>query len=157
MNLQQALACGGEKAAAKQTTRIEPGMNTESQPRGPCPCGSRLAYARCCWRWHAGEAAADAESLMRSRYAAYVLKLKDYLLATWHPQTRPRELDLAASPRWLGLKVLRHEASGADAAIVEFSARCKAGGRTREMHEVSRFVRENGRWFYVDGDICTRE
>ncbi len=89
---------------------------------------------------------------MRSRYSAFVLKLEDYLLATWHPRTRPRLLDLGSAPRrWLGLKVLRHE-TGTGGAIVEFIARYKAGGCVHELHETSRFVREEGRWLYVDGD-----
>ena len=88
---------------------------------------------------------------MRSRYTAYVLKLDDYLLATWHASTRPRELDFGSAPlRWLGLKVLRHESAGDGAAIVEFIARYKAGGRAHEFREASRFVREEGRWLYVD-------
>jgi SEC-C motif domain protein len=129
-------------------------MKTSDHPRGPCPCGSHMAYARCCWPWHAGEAAPDAERLMRSRYAAYVLKLEDYLLATWHPRTKPAALDLADAPtRWLGLKVLRHEAADDDTAIVEFVARYKAGGRTQDFREVSRFVREHGRWLYIDGAV----
>jgi SEC-C motif domain protein len=92
---------------------------------------------------------------MRSRYTAYVLKLDGYLLATWHPTARPRELDLASSPRrWLGLKVLRHEAHPAGTAIVEFIALYKASGRAHELRETSRFVREDGRWFYVDGSVA---
>ena len=88
---------------------------------------------------------------MRSRYTAFVLGFEDYLLASWHPRTRP--LDFAGSPRrWLGLKVLPHEAGTADSAIVEFIARYKAGGRANELHETSRFVREGGRWLYVDGN-----
>lgn len=91
---------------------------------------------------------------MRSRYAAYVLKLEDYLLATWHPRTRPTELNLAgSSTRWLGLKILRHETVTAESAIVDFAARYKAGGRTHELREVSQFVHEHGRWLYVDGAI----
>ncbi len=126
-------------------------MKSDGRYRGPCPCGSRQSYERCCQRWHGGEAAPDAEALMRSRYTAYVLKLEDYLLATWHPGTRPKELDLASAPRrWVGLKVLRHEAGAADAALVEFFARYKAGGRAHELHETSRFVREDGRWLYVE-------
>ncbi len=90
---------------------------------------------------------------MRSRYTAFVLGFEDYLLASWHPRTRRHELDLAGSPRrWLGLKVLRHEAGTPDSAIVEFIARYKAGGRVNELHETSRFVREGGRWLYVDGN-----
>lgn len=92
---------------------------------------------------------------MRSRYAAYSLELADYLLATWHPSTCPAGLDLAAPPvpRWIGLKVLRHAASGPDRAEVEFVARYRLGGRAHRLHETSRFVREDGRWYYVDGDI----
>lgn len=92
---------------------------------------------------------------MRSRYSAYVLGLEPYLLATWHPSTRPASLDLAAGvpTQWIGLEVKRHVATGSDAATVEFVARYKVGGRAHRMHELSRFVRENGRWFYVDGDV----
>jgi SEC-C motif-containing protein len=130
-------------------------MTAKNQFRGPCPCGSRLAYERCCQRWHGGEAAPDAEALMRSRYAAYVLQLEDYLLATWHPGTRPAELSPGAlKRRWLGLKVLRHEAPLPDSAIVEFIASYKASGRAHEVRETSRFVREDGRWLYVDGAIA---
>ena len=91
---------------------------------------------------------------MRSRYSAYVLKLADYLLATWHPSTRPSELDLAADDsKWLGLDVKRHEVQDDDRAMVEFVARCRIAGRGHRLHELSRFVREDGRWFYVDGDL----
>lgn len=88
---------------------------------------------------------------MRSRYSAYVMKLEHYLLATWHPNTRPAALDLADdASKWLGLEVKRHEES-ADTAIVEFVARYKIVGRAHRLHEISRFVREHERWFYVDG------
>lgn len=92
---------------------------------------------------------------MRSRYAAYVLRLHEYLLATWHPSTRPAELDLSADPaKWLGLEVRRHVVADADHAGVEFVARCRIGGRGHRLHERSRFVREDGRWFYVDGEFA---
>ena len=124
------------------------------QPQPSCPCGLSRPYEACCGALHAGAAAADAESLMRSRYAAYVLGCEDYLLATWTPATRPERLDLDAEPaaKWLGLEVRRHESTGADTAIVEFVARYKIGGRACRLRETSRFVRENGRWYYVDGD-----
>ncbi|MBI4742376.1 MAG: YchJ family protein [Betaproteobacteria bacterium] len=121
----------------------------------PCYCGARQTYAECCGRIHAGEAAPTAEALMRSRYSAYVLALEPYLLATWHPGTRPPQLDLVADDhtKWLGLEIKRHQASGADSAVVEFIARFKTGGRAQRMHELSRFVRAEGRWFYVDGEF----
>lgn len=91
---------------------------------------------------------------MRSRYSAYVLKLEDYLLATWHSDTRPSELDLAADDtKWLGLDVKKHIRHDATHATVEFVARYRIAGRGHRLHETSRFVCEDGRWFYVDGDI----
>jgi SEC-C motif-containing protein len=128
-------------------------------PANPCPCGTTRAYADCCGRYIDGPAAAlDAESLMRSRYTAYTLGRETYLLATWHASTRPGRLALAlqAPVKWLGLEVRQHAANAADPhhATVEFVARHKAGGRAQRLHETSRFVREDGRWFYVDGDIA---
>ena len=91
---------------------------------------------------------------MRSRYAAYVLKLEDYLLATWHASTRPSELDLAADDsKWLGLEVRAHQLQDASHATVEFVARYRIAGRGHRLHELSRFVREDGRWYYVDGEF----
>ena len=91
---------------------------------------------------------------MRSRYCAYVQRLEDYLLATWHPSTRPSALNLAAepAPKWLGLDV-RAQTHADDTATVEFVARCRVGGRAQRLHEISRFVREDGRWYYVSGEI----
>jgi SEC-C motif-containing protein len=122
----------------------------------PCPCGLPARYEDCCGRYHAGPLhlqAPTAEALMRSRYSAFALDLTDYLLATWHASTRPQHLD-ANEPglKWLGLEVRRHSTLDADHATVEFVARSKLGGRARRLHELSRFAREDGRWFYVDGD-----
>jgi SEC-C motif domain protein len=126
----------------------------------PCPCDSGFAYAECCGRFHSGAlhlAAPDAATLMRSRYSAFVLGLNDYILATWHASTRPAQLEAPPSGhRWIGLNVRRHEADAGSApehATVEFIARGKVGGRAYRLHEVSRFVREGGRWFYVDGEL----
>lgn len=90
---------------------------------------------------------------MRSRYSAYVMGLHDYLWQTWHPSQRPETLaPPEAGLRWLGLEVRKHLADG-DSATVEFVARSKLGGRAQRLHETSRFVREGGRWYYVDGDV----
>ena len=123
-----------------------------------CPCASGKAYPDCCGRLHSGaETASTAEALMRSRYSAYVLGLDAWLLATWHPSTRPAALDLAAGPatKWLGLDIRRRQALGDERALVEFVARYRVAGRGHRLHEVSRFVREEGRWYYVDGDVVT--
>jgi SEC-C motif-containing protein len=123
----------------------------------PCPCGLPRRYADCCGRWHGGPLhlqAPDAEALMRSRYTAFVLDRRDYLRDTWHPSTRPAVLeDPPPGLRWLGLEVRRHVGTDADHATVEFVARSKLGGRASRLHEVSRFVREDGRWTYLDGEL----
>jgi len=89
---------------------------------------------------------------MRSRYSAYVLKLEDYLLASWHPTTRPQQLDLANdTTKWLGLQIKTVVETGPDKASVEFVARYKLNGKAERLHELSRFVRKDGRWYYLDG------
>ena len=125
-----------------------------------CPCRSpadALPWAACCGCYHAGPLhlqAPNAEALMRSRYSAFVRDALDYLLATWHPSTRPAALEPnQPGLKWLGLEVRRHTATDADHATVEFVARHKLGGRAERLHELSRFVREEGRWYYVDGDV----
>lgn len=126
------------------------------KPHTPCPCGSEKTYADCCGPWHAGLAAGvhalTPEALMRSRYSAYVTGHIEYLLATWHPSTSPGELELWPV-KWLGLEVHYTEAEG-DAGVVEFVARHRdSSGRAQRLHETSRFVRQDGRWYYIDGQI----
>ncbi|MBI1174549.1 MAG: hypothetical protein GC139_04695 [Sideroxydans sp.] len=121
-----------------------------------CPCGSGQAFSSCCARYIDGDAAAQtAEALMRSRYTAYTLQREEYLLATWHPSTRPVRLSLAEEvpTKWLGLAVKRHEQQDVEHAVVEFVARYKVHGRAHRLHETSRFVREAGHWFYLDGEV----
>ena len=120
----------------------------------PCPCGTGKSYETCCQPWHLGTPAPNAEGLMRSRYTAYVLGLEDYLLKTWHPDTRPTTLDLAkdAETRWLGLQVKSFLQTG-ETATVGFVARYKVAGKAHRLSELSSFVRIDGQWFYVDGII----
>ena len=121
-----------------------------------CPCGSGRPLADCCGPLiGAAVAAPTAEALMRSRYTAYVLGQEAYLLATWHATTRPAAVDLREEPRprWIGLDIRRHEQRDGAHAEVEFVARYRLGGRAHGLHETSRFLREGGSWFYVDGDL----
>ncbi len=118
-----------------------------------CPCGSAAPYAGCCGRWHHGPQrllAPTAEALMRSRYSAYVLGLHEYLLDTWHANTRPAAIE-AQDPqlRWLGLELRRCSQDDADHATVEFVARSKLGGRAHRLHETSCFERIDGHWLYL--------
>ena len=121
--------------------------------KAACPCGSGQTYAACCGPWHAGlnqgQHAPTPEALMRSRYSAYGLGLLDYLLATWHPSTAPGDLELPPV-KWLELDIRHAEATG-DVGVVEFVARLRDQGRGARLHEISRFVREDGRWLYIDG------
>ena len=126
----------------------------------PCPCGRKegrsglLPYVRCCGMFIGqGQTAPDAETLMRSRYSAFALGESTYLLNTWHASTRPHSLDLESDVKWLGLEVRSRQDIDADHAEVEFVARSRHGGRGHRLHERSRFVKEEGRWFYVDGDL----
>lgn len=116
-----------------------------------CPCGSGALYQDCCEPYHLTLSAPNAEKLMRSRYSAYVLGLEEYLLNTWHPNTRPQALNLKQDrTQWLGLEVKRFEPND-EQAIVEFIARYKINGKAGKMQETSRFKRIATRWFYVDG------
>ncbi|GAA4033054.1 YchJ family protein [Actimicrobium antarcticum] len=118
-----------------------------------CPCGGP-DYASCCGRYiDGGIPAPDAEQLMRSRYTAYTRNDEQYIGATWAARTRPADLATAGdSTQWLGL-TLRNSSTDGDSAIVEFVARYKINGRAHRLHEVSRFVREEGCWFYLDGSF----
>ena len=121
-----------------------------------CPCGSGRPLADCCGPYLSGQSLPEtAETLMRSRYSAFATGQADYLLATWHPTTRPATLALEAGIRWLGLRILSTEAGGAtdQEGWVTFVARSKFQGRAQRLQERSRFVRERGRWFYVDGEL----
>jgi SEC-C motif domain protein len=130
--------------------------------QGPCPCGRvdarkrPVPFVRCCGPLladHAQRPAPDAEALMRSRYTAFVLEDAEYLLATWHPSTRPAEVGFEPGIKWLGLDVREHAVLDATHAEVEFVARSRVAGRAHRLHERSRFVCEDGRWFYVDGEM----
>ena len=130
-------------------------MKANLLDRHPCPCGKPLTLPRCCGRYIGTDTPApDAESLMRSRYSAFVLMDREYLLQTWHPSKRPAQLELDPATRWLGLEVRGRRQADATHAEVEFVARCRdASGKATRIHERSRFVNENGRWFYLDGDM----
>jgi SEC-C motif-containing protein len=121
-------------------------MNAKSQP---------LRYGDCCGRYLESDALApDAESLMRSRYCAFVLEREPYLLATWHASHRPTSIAFESGVKWLGLEVRQHRPVDAENAEVEFVARQKPMGASAvRLHERSRFVREGGRWLYLDGNL----
>jgi SEC-C motif-containing protein len=129
---------------------------TVSSDQENCPCLSGEQYGQCCGRFHRGAAeAATAEQLMRSRYSAFALLDTDYLLRTWHPRTAPAELELDPGMQWRRLDILSTSRGGPldTEGMVEFKAYYRHGGERGVLHEASRFLRENRRWLYLDGDV----
>ncbi|PCH63628.1 MAG: hypothetical protein COC19_00815 [SAR86 cluster bacterium] len=126
-------------------------------PSSPCPCTSGKSYTRCCGPLHNRSAVAKTpKQLMRSRYSAYALGGHgDYLLESWHPDSRPRvnaESLSAKTLNWQALKILHTSQSGND-AVVEFEARfTEVDGSAGRHHEVSRFIRLHGKWLYVNAE-----
>lgn len=121
-----------------------------------CPCNSGAAYTACCQPLLTGTGhAATAATLMRSRYTAYVTHNVEYLLNSWHPSTRPAHFDPSSIPDWHDLRIVRTEAGLENdrQGIVEFIATALSQRNAFTLHEVSRFIKEEGQWFYVDGDI----
>lgn len=131
-----------------------------AKSQNTCPCGSGIDFESCCGRYISGnQDAPTAATLMRSRYTAYVVADEKYLLDTWHRSTRPGELGLQRdiSPKWIGLDIkkakngLENDTEG----TVEFVARYKVNGKAERLHEVGRFCKEQGKWYYLDGDLKT--
>ena len=121
-------------------------------PDDRCPCLSGETFGACCGRFLLGGAdAPTAEQLMRSRFSAFAVGDAEYLLATWHPSTRPAEMELDPSLSWYRLDVVRRERGGPldRDGIVEFIAHYRHGSERGRLQEVSRFVRDGGRWMYV--------
>lgn len=90
---------------------------------------------------------------MRSRYTAYVVGAVDHLLRTWHPRTRPVDLDLTGGPEWVGLEVTEVIAGGdgdSEGQVV-FAAHWRSGSESGVLRERSTFTRRGGRWMYVSG------
>jgi SEC-C motif-containing protein len=125
-----------------------------------CPCGSGADYSGCCEPLHHGSPAVTAEALMRSRFSAFALRstnprLDGYLLASWHPSTRPATLELDDGTVWRRLQIVDIVAGGADdeTGVVEFRASYRGDdGTAGVLHERSRFVRVDGLWRYLDGE-----
>lgn len=136
-------------------------MSTSSSPGyddgARCPCLSGELFGDCCGKVHAdraagGPGAVTAEALMRSRYSAYSLGNVEYLLDSWHPSTRPTTLELDPDMAWRRLDIVDTVAGGPfdDTGIVEFAAHYRIDGERGVQRERSSFVREDGRWYYVD-------
>jgi SEC-C motif-containing protein len=134
-------------------------MDAPGSKQQPCFCGRlnknrALLFSQCCGRYldcFDTTPAPDPETLMRSRYSAFVLQRGTYLQQTWLSAQRPADLCFEPEVKWLGLEVKAHRQTGLVQAEVEFVARSRLNGIPTRLHELSRFVKEQGRWFYADG------
>lgn len=121
-----------------------------------CPCDSGLDYSSCCEPFINGALQEPtAEALMRSRYTAYTQQNNDYLLQSWHPDTRPTDNPGDDDNTvWTGLKILRTEAGTENDSqgIVEFIASCEVKGVASQLHEISHFSRADNQWLYIEGE-----
>ena len=126
-----------------------------------CDCGSAAIYADCCGIYLESAktdepvTAPTAEKLMRSRYTAFSRLRSAYLLATWHPKTRPAKLELDADQQWVGLRITDKSLGGPEDAkgTVTFIARYKVNGKAYRLEEKSQFEKINGKWYYLSGEI----
>jgi len=125
-----------------------------------CPCESKRTYDRCCEPYLLGKAFPEtAEKLMRSRFSAYAMVRADYLVATTSEEERakidPDELErYCRAVKCISLRILETELGGKDdeTGVVVFHAKLLINGKRMLHRERSRFVREAGKWAYVDGD-----
>ncbi len=117
----------------------------------PCPCGSSHSFANCCEPIIKHDSARSPETLMRSRYTAYVRGYWDYLHSSWHPDTRPSSVSPTFTD-WIGLKIINAEHDR-----VEFTALFREGSTTMVLHEISRFQKVAGHWRYLDGQCDITE
>lgn len=122
-----------------------------------CLCGSRLPYDACCALLHTGANRADtAEALMRSRFTAYAMHNAAYLLQSWDTGTRPDQIDFSKeNSEWTRLDIISCKKGQAKdtKGIVEFKAYFTQDGKEQVLNEVSRFVKKQGQWLYLDGKV----
>lgn len=125
-----------------------------------CPCGSRLSYEECCEPLIKGASqATTTEMLMRSRYSAYVYAEIDYLYATTHPDHRKGydhegTRKWAESSQWLGLEIVSSRGGEEDSlGEVEFIASYSEDDAEINHHELGKFKKLDGRWYFTDGKM----
>lgn len=127
-----------------------------------CYCGNKKQYKNCCKPIHQDHHhASTAEQLMRARYSAYVLGLHDFIIATYHPschaESERQEIEQATRNDWTKLVVLSHTQGKKMESFVHFKAYFIQHGQSYCLEERSRFVQENGLWFYIDGEFPSEQ
>lgn len=123
-----------------------------------CPCGSKKQYKNCCQLIHNDHhLATKPELLMRARFSAYTLGLIDFIVATYHPschaQNQIEGIEDGCKLTWTKL-VVKHSVNSSDQeGFVHFKAYYIENGQSGYLEEKSRFIKENNRWFYIDGEL----
>jgi SEC-C motif-containing protein len=129
----------------------------------PCFCGSGKTFSDCCSPIITGQQkAASAEALMRARYSAYVSHDVAFVMNSTLPASR-RDSDIEAmrawaeQAEWQGLEIRGTRQGGSDdsSGEVEFVAHYKLQGVAQQHHERSEFVKEDGEWFFKDGEVIS--
>jgi len=126
-----------------------------------CPCGLTNTFENCCYKIINGKPATTAEQLMRSRYSAYVTNNAQYLFDTYADTSRKETsvadiAQWAKQCKWIALSVISAH-TNTNSTIVEFSAKYLQKSKLCLLHEQSRFIKTNGRWYYLDGDIISHK
>ena len=121
-----------------------------------CPCLSGQLYRECCALYHQGAIPVTAEALMRSRFTAFTYQLEDYLATSWHSSTRPSPVLMPDSDmlQWFFLKIIKTEPENSVGEhFVTFEARYRENGKAQKFIERSRFIMEEGKLCYIDGEF----
>ncbi|MBB1487651.1 YchJ family protein [Oceanospirillum sediminis] len=135
-------------------------MSVTPESHSVCPCQSGKVFSECCQPFVQKEQLPEtAEALMRSRYTAYVAADLNYLQETTQEAMRSK-YDFVALKKWaeesewLGLTVHSSTEDG-DTARVQFTARYRDNDTIIRHSEDSQFIRQDGRWFFVQGKDFT--
>ena len=119
-----------------------------------CPCGSGRKFKECCHAIHLSpKAARHPEQLMRARYSAHAKNNLDFIMKSWHPDTRPDDVNIVKDWNdqctWLALNVANSRKLG-NKGVVEFVALYRQKGQLQQHHEIANFKFEKGQWWYLD-------
>ena len=130
-------------------------MRKNNRITGNCPCNSGKNYKECCKPYHKGKDPKTALILMRARYSAYIKGRDSFIEDTWHPSTRPENIDFDSDIKWTSLEIqdTKLGTESDDTGFVTFYIRFIKDGFPGAMTEISEFIKESDRWYYLKGII----
>ena len=119
-----------------------------------CPCTPTSSFDKCCGPFIVdGLVAPTPETVVRSRYSAFVMRSLDYIDQTHAPEicddfNRAEAERIAEDVDWHGLEIVGTTSRG-DGVEVEYIVRIRQSNRIVAKSSVSRFRQEDGRWLLV--------